>query len=152
MLDRKHVKGRHGGEEFLGFRIHKTLIFMRPARPFQEETIDKTTIFWPGSLALIEALLLVLEQEGESHGVNRHLVFASIVLEDGSEKALREEESRDPKGGGGATLDPILQELCPLKKIFIPWSKGLQGGVGLGSPTSGDLLIEHIVAHLLQIR
>mmetsp|Transcript_2699 Transcript_2699/g.7712 ORF Transcript_2699/g.7712 Transcript_2699/m.7712 type:complete len:268 (-) Transcript_2699:1208-2011(-) len=139
---------RHGGVELLWPCLVQKLCCRVPGSALYEEPVDIDAHFrgccefsmWP-----------IHDAVAPRDGVDWQLVHACIVLQRAREEGLREEEARDPEGGGLAVVEPVLNEVRALLQVVDPGGEGLEARVRFGRPHGGDLVVEEGSAHGLEL-
>mmetsp|Transcript_24596 Transcript_24596/g.35284 ORF Transcript_24596/g.35284 Transcript_24596/m.35284 type:complete len:200 (+) Transcript_24596:264-863(+) len=146
---RQHVNGGHGRKQLLRLGVHKCPKLLIPPGPLQEEAIHIAAV-----LRLLSEFLhaFVSHHKGERHDVDGELALAGVVLQNGRQETLWEEESRDPEGRRDAHVDPRADKVQALQQVLEPRTQWLHGRISCRSPRGRDALIETRVAHGFQLR
>lgn len=105
--------GQIGVELFRVRIIDKMSLAVIPGS-FQIHAIDECTILWRLQHVFLGIDGIELFHVETEH-VDRNSLLACIVLQNASEKCLREEEAADPEHGWLATLDPLVYEVLAIQ-------------------------------------
>lgn len=139
MLLRFQPYHRHLCIQLLWLRLPDNLRIRVPPGSLHKKPADVASVVRPS--IHLSSSYFGHYSEGEGDCVDRVGVLSGEVLKGACEEGLREEEARDPVGGGDAIFDPAVDEGDALEEVDYPAAKGLEGGVGFVSPELGDLVV-----------
>lgn len=115
------------GKQHLGVRLFEVLVIRVPSATFNEQSMDKGTIFrflrGVYTLRVRDDLKVVLDS------INRNLILSGIVLFHTSQERVSEMEPRDPETSRMALINPLLIFLKSLHEIDNKGSKGFESVV-----------------------
>lgn len=139
---------RHLCVELLGNTVVHDVRLVVPSSTLHEHTIHVGTIIRFLSNFILRVVIDNLEVEVKF--IDGDEVLSGEVLQQGCEVGLREDESRDPDGGGCALVDPLLPEVSSLDQLHDPRRKRLQRQETF-APLDWHLVVEETRGCLFQI-
>ena len=141
------------------------LVFVVPAAALEVESTDQCSVLWWDDLQtalsshwsvkdfslVVSRVLLVHKDELELESINLNQELASIVLQNGSQEALREEEAREPEYIGRFLLmHPSFKSCDPHVEVSDVARKRLQVGIGDLKPAICDETLDQLKSSLAQ--
>lgn len=149
--------------KLFGVLLSDALAIEVPATTLEEEATDKGTVFRDQNLEstrlshlhvehfgfMVGRVLLVRENELELERIDFDPVLSCIVLQNGSQETLSEEEAGEPENFRLLlVVDPAFEAADAHVQVTNVTGEGLQGRVGDFQPRLGDKALDQLDAGL----
>jgi len=142
-----HQGERH--EQLLGVRFGKSVSVVVPLAALNEHAVYVAAFLRLFLDLFVRHVVHVVVVERDS--VNGDLDRSDVVLFVARDEGLGEEETREPELDGGASIDPVFQEVNPIVALKDPRGEAFQRQETDLGPQERDLVVEDRRSDCLQV-